>query len=151
VNIDQSQFVRSAVYFSLSLVLTLLFVLACPLYISREQTILSLSIAGGKWAIQIAAVLLMLRKKRGAFIVGISKVCLIGSILLVPYILSAGLGISDEPMFFFGSLILAVLVMIFRYYFEVTNLQVSLAWWYFWLLCLTIAVNMQLTLVFNVI
>jgi hypothetical protein len=78
-------------------------------------------------------------------------VCLIGSILLVPYILSAGLGISDEPMFFFGSLILAVLVMIFRYYFEVTNLQVSLAWWYFWLLCLTIAVNMQLTLVFNVI
>ncbi|MFM7671417.1 MAG: hypothetical protein ACKO6Q_02350 [Bacteroidota bacterium] len=140
---------RAFVYFSLALIITTLFVLACPLYISQKQLILSLSIAGGKWAIQLIAAIAILRKRRATFIHGMARVCLLGSLLLVPYIASSWLEINNEAPFFFGSLMLAVLVMVFRYHTEVTRLNLSLAWWYFWLLCLTIAVGMQLTVVFH--
>lgn len=146
-----SHLTRAAIYFSLSLLGTLLFVLACPLYISQSQLILSLSIAGGKWVAQILAALFLLGKRRISFLHGIARVCLLGTLILIPYILSSWLEIGNEPMFFFGSLVLAILVMALRYHHEVSRLNLSLAWWYFWLLCLTIAVNMQLTLVFKVI
>ena len=134
-------------YFGLALILTTLFVLACPLYISQEQLLLSVSIAGGKWVVQIFLAIALLRKRRSSFIHGMGRVCLLGSIILIPYILSAWLEISDDQWFFFGSLILAILVMVFRYHTEVTRLHLSLAWWYFWLLCLTVAVGLQLTVV----
>lgn len=136
-------------YFGLALILTTLFVLACPLYISQEQLLLSVSIAGGKWVVQIFLAIALLRKRRSSFIHGMGRVCLLGSIILIPYILSAWLEISDDQWFFFGSLILAILVMVFRYHTEVTRLHLSLAWWYFWLLCLTVAVGLQLTVVFH--
>jgi len=138
---------RALLYFGLALILTTLFVLACPLYISQEQLLLSVSIAGGKWVVQIFLAIALLRKRRSSFIHGMGRVCLLGSIILIPYILSAWLEISDDQWFFFGSLILAILVMVFRYHTEVTRLHLSLAWWYFWLLCLTVAVGLQLTVV----
>ncbi len=140
---------RALLYFGLALILTTLFVLACPLYISQEQLLLSVSIAGGKWVVQIFLAIALLRKRRSSFIHGMGRVCLLGSIILIPYILSAWLEISDDQWFFFGSLILAILVMVFRYHTEVTRLHLSLAWWYFWLLCLTVAVGLQLTVVFH--
>ena len=142
---------KAAVYFGLSLLLTTLFVLACPLYISQEQLILSLSVAGGKWIIQILAAIALLRKRRSSFIHGMGRVCLLGSLILVPYILSGWLEISNDPIFFFGSLMLAILVMVFRYHHEVSRLNLSLAWWYFWLFCLTTAVGIQMTVVFHLL
>jgi hypothetical protein len=149
VNPVKPHLTRATVYFGLSLILTILFVLVCPMYISQEQLILSLSIAGGKWIVQITAAIALLRKRRSSFIHGMGRVCLLGSLILVPYILSGWLEISNEPVFFFGSLMLAILVMVYRYYAEVTRLNLSLAWWYFWLLCLTTAIGMQLTVVFH--
>ncbi len=140
---------RAALYFGLALILTTLFVLACPLYISQEQLLLSLSIAGGKWVLQIFLAVAILRKRRSSFIHGMGRVCLLGSLMLIPYTLSAWLEISDDQWFFFGSLMLAILVMVFRYHTEVTRLHLSLAWWYFWLLCLSIAVGLQITVVFH--
>ena len=140
---------RAAIYFGISLVLTTMFVLGFPLYVSQNQLILSLSIAGAKWGVQIILAIALLRKRRNSFIHGISRVCAIGSTILIPYILSSWLEINDDPFFFFGSLILAVLIMIFRYYTEVTRLNLSLSWWYFWLLCLSLAVGLQITVVFH--
>lgn len=100
---------------------------------------------------QILAALLFLGKRRASFIHGVARVCLLGTLMLIPYILSSWLEISNEPIFFFGSLVLAILVMVFRYHTEVSRLNLSLAWWYFWLLCLTIAVGMQATIVFKLI
>lgn len=129
--------------------MTTLFVLACPLYISQEQLILSLSIAGGKWVLQIFLAIFLLHKRRASFIHGMGRVCLLGSMMLIPYTISAWLELSDDQWFFFGSLIMAILIMVFRYYSEVMRLHLSLSWWYFWLLCLTIAVGVQLTVVFH--
>lgn len=142
---------KAAIYFGISLILTTLFVLACPLYISQEQLILSLSFAGGKWVLQIFLAIAILRRRTASFIHGMGRVCLMGSMMLIPYILSAWLEISDDQWFFFGSLLLAILIMVFRYYTEVTRLNLSLAWWYFWLFCLTVAVGLQMTVVFHLL
>lgn len=140
---------RAVLYFALSLIFTTLFVMVCPLYISLEQLILSISIAGAKWVIQIFLAIAILHKRRASFIHGMGRVCLLGSMMLIPYTVSGWLGLSNDQWFFFGSLILAVLIMIFRYHTEVVRLHLSLGWWYFWLLCLTIAVGLQLTVVFH--
>ena len=52
----------SVLYFGLSAVLTWMFVVLCPLYISQEQMLLSACIAGGKWGIQIILALLFLKE-----------------------------------------------------------------------------------------
>ena len=126
-----------------------MFVLGCPLYISQDQLILSLSIAGGKWFLQIFMAITLLKKRRDSFIHGMGRVCVIGSAFLIPYIISSWMDLSDDALFFFGSLVLAVMVMVFRYYTEVTRLNLSLGWWYSWLLSLVLAVGLQLTVVFH--
>jgi len=136
-------------YFGLSAILTWLFVALCPLYISKEQMLLSTFIAGGKWAIQIILGFLFLRDKALPFLRKIGFVCLIGSLILVPFIISALAKWSDSGEFFFASLVAAVLVMIFVYYRSVRALQLQLRWWFFWLICLAIAIALQLTVVFH--
>ena len=126
-----------------------MFVLGSPLYISQEQFILSLSIAGGKWMIQLFLAVALLRKRRSSFIHGMGRVCLIGSAILIPYIISSWLDISDDTLFFFGSMVLAILIMAFRYYAEVARLNLSLGWWYAWLFTLAVAIGLQLTIVFH--
>src|SRR5687768_6625425 len=99
-------------YFLVSTVLTWWFVILCPLYVSQEQMVLSTAIAGGKWGLQIMLALVLLKDDWQRFVRAIGFVCLIGSVVLVPYIVSAFPGWSDAPEFFFGSLILAIIAMI---------------------------------------
>jgi hypothetical protein len=141
----------ASVYFVLSTLLTWWFVILCPVYVSNEQMILSTSIAGGKWAMQIVLALALLRSKSWLFIKEISFVCFVGSCILVPYIVLAFSGIQDAPEFFFGSLIVSVLTMIVLYYRGIKAVNISMLWWYFWLVCLCIAISLQLTVVFHYI
>lgn len=136
-------------YFALSAVLTWMFVVLCPLYISQEQMLLSTFIAGGKWGIQIILALLFLKENALPFLRKIGFVCLIGSMILIPFIISAYFGFNKSGEFFFGSLIVAVAVMILAYYHSVKDLELSIKWWIFWLICLTIAISLQLTVVFH--
>ena len=136
-------------YFGMSAVLTWMFVVICPLYISQEQMLLSTFIAGGKWAIQIILALSFLKEKSLLFLRKIGFVCFVGSLFLIPFIISAFLGFSNNGKFFFGSLIFAVLVMIFFYYWAVKELELPTYWWIFWLICLAIAITLQLTVVFH--
>ena len=103
-------------YFAASAFLTICFILLCPLYISNQQILFSTGIAGGKWAIQIIIGLYFLKEKAFLFLRNIGFVCFIGSCILIPYIISAATKISDSADFFFGSLIVAVLIMIALYY-----------------------------------
>ncbi len=137
------------VYFAMSFLLTWFFVMLCPLYISEEQMLLSTAIAGGKWGIQIVLALLFLKEKSFIFLRKIGFVCFIGSCILIPYILSAYFGFSNAGQFFFASLIVCVLTMIYVYYRVVFQLKISLKWWLIWLLCLGIAISLQLTVVFH--
>jgi hypothetical protein len=143
--------IRGILFFLLSGLLTWWFVTASPLYVSNRQMILSAVIAGGKWGVQVLLALLCLKDKKWVFIKNIGWVCLAGSLVLIPYILLSNLQISNDPGFFVGSLIAAVLLMIYCYFKAVKASAVSLKWWHFWLLCLTIAISLQLTIVFKII
>lgn len=138
-------------YFILSAILTWLFIILCPVYVSTRQMLLSTSIAGGKWMIQIILGLALLKDKSFIFLKKIGFVCLTGSVILIPYIISATLKISNSSAFFFGSLIAAVIAMIILYFKAVNQTEISIKWWWFWLICLATAIFLQLTIVFNYI
>lgn len=138
-------------HFALSTLFTWWFVMVSPLYISNEQMVLSTVVAGGKWAIQIIAALMLLSKRRWEFVREIGFVCLAGSCVLLPYVLFSILHWSSDARFFVGSLVVAVVLMIILYHKAVKLLFLPSAWWYGWLVCLCIAVSLQLTIVFHVL
>jgi len=138
-------------YFLLSAVITWLFVDACPLYTGLQQKLLSTGIAGAKWSLQIAAGYFFLGNKKWEFIKNIGAVCLAGSIVLLPYIIAAGLGKENGSMFFVYSLLLAVVLMIGLYFLNILRSGLPFKWFGGWLICLAIAITLQLTVVFSVI
>lgn len=109
--------------------------------------LLSTSIAGGKWGIQILLAFLLI-KNPWAFIKEIGFVCFIGSCFLVPYIALSALKLSNGEGLFIASLVIAVLVMIYFYYKGMNKLNLSIHWFIVWLFCLSIAITLQLTVVF---
>ena len=121
------------------------------MYQNQPQEILSGSIAGGKWALQILLALLFLKEKKWVFIYGISLVCLVGSVILLPYCLYLILNFPDNSAFFVASLVLAVLTMLVLYYRTVQKNGLSLSWFISFAIALCIAVSLQLTVVFQVI
>lgn len=137
-------------YFLLSTLITWWFIQASPLYTSTQQKLLSCGIAGAKWSIQILAAFLLLKERRWEFIKDIGLTCFVGSLILLPYtILSSAFGI-DGKNFFLGSLLVAVAVMILMYAISVRHSRLSKLWWAGWLVCLAIAIGLQLTVVFHV-
>ncbi len=106
---------------------------------------------GRKVVLQILLALLFLKEKKWSFIYGISLVCLVGSVILLPYCVARLLGFADNSAFFVGSLIAAVLCMLALYYRTVRKNQVGLHWVVFFAIALFAAVSLQLTLVFQVI
>lgn len=138
-------------YFSLSTIFTWWFVSASPLYISEEQMFLSSAIAGGKWAIQIVAALLLLSDCKWGFIRNISRVCFAGSCLLLPYVWLKNTPGMQGATYFIGSLAVSVAAMVALYYYAVKSAGAAISWWGFWLLCLATAITLQLTVVFHVL
>lgn len=136
-------------YFALSTIFTWWFVVVSPLYISQDQMLLSTGIAGAKWSLQILLAFLFLREKAWVFVKNIGFVCLVGSCILLPYVLFSLLNITNDPSFFLGSLIVSVLTMIVLYYRAVRRTQLPVKWFLIWLLCLATAISLQLTVVFH--
>lgn len=145
---DRRNIIAASVYFFLSTIITWYFIKQSPLYFSTRQQVLSCTIAGAKWAIQIIIGWLLLRNKKWLFIRKTGFTCLLGSLLLLPYCF---ITFTESAAFFFLSLIVAVLVMVIGYYLNVTQLKIGLKWWLFWLACLAIAITLQLTVVFHII
>jgi hypothetical protein len=50
-----------------------------------------------------------------------------------------------------GSLIFSVFSMILIYYWNIKKCQISLLWWAAWLICLALAISLQLTIVFHIL
>jgi hypothetical protein len=138
-------------YFILSAVITWLFIVLAPGYISYEQMLLSNAIAGGKWGLQIMLGFFLLRDKRWGFIKNIGFVCFAGSCMLIPYILLSWLQVTNSMKLFTASLILAVALMIILYRRAVLKTGIGMGWWWFMMLCIGIAVSLQLTLVFHIV
>ena len=138
-------------YFSLSTIITWWFVDVCPLYTGLQQKLLSTGIAGAKWGLQIGVAYFFLAEKKWEFIKNIGFTCLVGSVILLPYPIATVFFKIDNSQFFIGSLIVAVLVMIILYFLNVQKLALPKKWFWGWIFCLTIAITLQLTVVFSVI
>lgn len=138
-------------YFSLSTVITWWFVDVCPLYNSLPQKILSTGIAGAKWSLQIAAAYFLLGNKKWDFIKNMGATCLAGSVILLPYAIAATCSNENGSTFFITSLLIAVAAMIILYFLSVKKLALPKKWFWSWIICLAIAITLQLTLVFSVI
>jgi hypothetical protein len=137
----------AGIYFLLSTAITWWFIDISSLYDDIEQKLLSCSIAGGKWMIQIVAGYTFLKNKNELFLNKIGLTCLIGSLILLPYCL---FGDAADNRFFLGSLIASVVTMIFFYQYYIRKMGVSINWFFFWFVCLAIAITLQLTIVFKV-
>lgn len=138
-------------FLGLSTLLTWWFVVFSPLYISQKQMLLSTAVAGGKWGIQVLLAILFLKDLKWPFLNNIAFVCFVGSCILMPYVVFRCLGLWGATYYFTGSLVVSVLVMIAMYYRAVMKSGVDLKWWLFWLVCLAIAISLQLTVVFQVV
>ncbi|MBS1512517.1 MAG: hypothetical protein JST86_16855 [Bacteroidetes bacterium] len=143
--------ITALIYFALSTVITWWFVDVCPLYSSLQQKLLSTGIAGAKWSLQIAAAYFFMPVKKWDFIKNIGSTCLVGSVILLPYAILATWTKMNDGSFFVGSLLIAVLTMIVLYFMHIQKLQLSYRWFWGWIICLAIAINLQLTVVFAII
>ncbi|TAG12457.1 MAG: hypothetical protein EAZ41_04070 [Sphingobacteriia bacterium] len=140
----------STCYFLVSSIITWLFIERGKLlYFSQTQMLLSCAIAGTKWGIQILAALIFLKTEKWIFIYKIGFTCLIGSCILLPYCFFESIRTIEKSFLF--SLITAVLVMIFMYFKVVTSLQLSKKWFWGWIYCLTIAITLQMVVVFKIV
>jgi hypothetical protein len=148
---NYSNQVLAAVYFALSVAITWWFVEISPVYVSRDQMLLSTAIAGGKWLIQILLALIFLKDKKWGFIERIGFVCLKGSCFLLPYIGLNLIAPTRDPRLFIYSLVIAVLAMIYFYFKATRQSKVSVVWWFIWLVFLAIAIMLQLTIVFQIV
>lgn len=138
----------AALYFIFATMLTCWFI-ARKFWLYDTVGLMGLSgaIAGAKWAIQIIAALILLKEQRWIFIKRMGLVALIGSAaLMVYYVLPVSWGFSTLVI----SVALSVLIMIGLYYRIVKQSGISIAWFYSWIICLALAVTLQLTVVFDV-
>lgn len=138
-------------YFLLSTIITWWFVDVCPLYTSLQQKLLSTGIAGAKWGLQILAAYFFLAEKKWDFLKNIGATCLVGSVILLPYAIAASTSPINGAGFFVGSLLVAVITMIALYFLSVLKLGLPKKWFWGWIICLAIAITLQLTVVFSVI
>ena len=138
-------------YFFLSTAITWWFVAVCPLYTGLQQKLLSTGIAGAKWSLQIVAAYFFLTQKKWDFLKNMGATCLVGSIILLPYAISATISTLNSATFFIGSLLIAVAVMIVLYFLNVQKLALPKKWFWGWICCLAIAIALQLTVVFSLI
>ena len=148
---DSRKIYVAIIYFLLSTIITWWFVDVCPLYTGLHQKLLSTSIAGAKWGLQIGAAYFFLSNKKWDFIKSIGFTCLVGSVILLPYAVAASLGHVNSAAFFITSLLIAVAVMIILYFLNVQKLGLPKKWFWGWIVCLAIAITLQLTVVFSVI
>lgn len=139
----------AGIYFLFGSVITIGFIASKSwLYESISLMILSGIIAGGKWAVQLIAALVLLREHRWVFIKNIGLVCLIGSAaLFVYYFFPVSWGFSIIAI----SVGCSVVLMIGLYYRAVKKSEVSIYWFWSWIICLAVAILLQLTIVFDVI
>lgn len=141
----------SILFFFLSTLITWWFVDVCPLYTDLQQKLLSTGIAGAKWGVQIAAGYFFLSDKKWHFIKNIGATCLTGSLILLPYAIAATYTALNDTNFFLASLIIAVILMIILYFLNVKRSGLPLKWFWGWIVCLAIAITLQLTIVFSII
>lgn len=150
MNTTSKNAVLAILYFLLATLLTGLFLVnKFWLYSSIAAMIASGCIAAGKWLIQIGTALILLEDKKWEFIKRIAWVSLVGSCILFSYNL---MGLMHSTLSGFSQFVLAIafsaVVMLFLYYKAVKKTELQAEWFWGWILCLVIAIILQLTVIF---
>lgn len=134
------------VAFLLSTLITARFIRAYGGYPSQEIMLLSGSIAGGKWLIQITLGWFLLGEKRWLHTRALAVTCLVGSVVLLPFA-----SIPGGTAFFFGSLLASICAMGVTVVLRLKEAGFTWQWSALWFLLLAIAVTLQLTIVFHIL
>lgn len=150
MNTTSKNSVLAIAYFLLATLLTGLFIAnKFWLYNSTGAMLASGCIAAGKWMVQIVTALILLNHRKWEFIKRMAWVSLIGSGTLFSYNL---MGFLHLPISGFSqfviAIVLAVVVMIFLYYQAVKKTELQLEWFWGWIICLLVAITLQLTVIF---
>jgi hypothetical protein len=145
-----SNIIKAVLYFLLSVIRTGIFIASKVwLYSYVNSMILSGCIAGGKWLMQIIAAFIFLKEKKWEFISRIGFVCFVGSLVLFVYYIFNFLPLPVGSFSqFVLSIGLSVLVMTKMYYEVVRTTGISVRWFWGWIVCLTVAVMLQVKIVF---
>jgi hypothetical protein len=138
------------IYFAMATLFGSWFIGCIPLPSNQSQLWLSNLVSIGKWVIQIISALALLNNERWTFIRKIGFVYLIGSCLLLPYVVLSGMSIVHDLTFYNFSLLLSIMIMIVLYHRAVVQSNLRLIWWLFWIGCQIIAILLQTTIVFHV-
>ena len=137
-------------YFLLSTIITWCFIKqGRAFYFSQNKMFLSYTIAGIKWCVQIISAYFFLNEKKWIFIKRIAFTSFVGSCILLPYCFFSFL--VSMPNSFFLSLLAAVLTMIILYFDAVKNTGISVKWFWGWMFCLSLAISLQLFVVFKIL
>ena len=107
--------------------------------------LISGSIAGAKWAIHLSLAWFVMGDKKWIYFREMGVICAAGSAILIPYILSVGGG-----EYFLGSLIACVVVIAGFICWRFPRIGLNKSWVLLWFGLLTVAVTLQITLVFKV-
>ena len=141
----------ASLYFLGSTLITWWFITACQeMYDDGPEMLYSCIIAGAKWSVQIVMALFILHEKRWIFLRRIGFTCFIGSVILLPLCIIP-IRAAGWSKGFLTSIICSVAVMIVLYYRSVRRTGLSMFWFNSWIVCLAIAILLQLTVVFHVL
>lgn len=151
------QALLAGLYFLLATIITWYFIEGGSFIYQNDDALmlLSMSIAGGKWTLQILVAYLKLAgEQKWIFIKRLGLVSLIGSLVLLPYALFGPMlafqVVAGRPGFY-GLLIASVLSMIPLYYRAVRKSNLGVMWFWSWMVCLAIAITLQVTVVFHLV
>lgn len=148
---NQKDLSLAILYFLLALVITIVFIgEKYDVYENGRQMVLSGVIAGGKWVLQLLAIFLFIGRKKYEFMRRIGFACMVGSIMLLTVFIFNHLSIPNYLKFILP-LAASVMVMIFLYYKAVKQSGLGLSSFFGWLASLTLAIFLQLTVVFHII
>ena len=100
--IDKRNVIIAFASFLLATIITYYFIYcgADVYHFDHQKMLLSCTIAGGKWGLQILGAIMFLKEQRWVFIRNISLTCLVGSVVLLPFCFRPDLSMFSGVTFF---------------------------------------------------
>ena len=137
-------------YFTLSIIVTYVFIDSNPVYNTKRFKIVALTIASIVWGIQVAGAFIFLSNRKYIFLREAGNVCFWGSVSLMASVLVnhlAEFSTETELKISGANVLLSVILMSILFAKFIKRLQLTYYWLIIWLLCLCIAVPLQAKLV----
>ncbi|HEX8332624.1 MAG TPA: hypothetical protein VF622_08370 [Segetibacter sp.] len=137
-------------YFTLSIIVTYVFIDCNPVYNSFDFQLTALTIAAIVWGIQVAGAFIYLKALKYAFLREAGKVCFLGSVSLMASVLINyffTFSVDVQLRISAANILITVILMAILFAKFLKILRLPFTWLVVWLICLCIAVPLQAKLV----